>query len=215
MNEKAINLSASLEKERLLNEDPKWNDTNFVLINYKTEQCKRPPRLCRQGFACPQYHNARDKRRNPSIFKYRSTPCPNVKQGDDWLEPTVCENGDGCKYCHSRTEQQFHPEIYKSSKCNDMITTGYCPRGPFCAFAHIEQELKNQRAHSTSESSNSDYTLENFIANVLPTKENEGAGGEQADLGGANAGSSGSGNAEEAFQFSKFYSEEASVEKLR
>ena len=111
INEKAINLSTSLEKERLLNEDPKWNETNYVLINYKTEQCKRPPRLCRQGFACPQYHNARDKRRNPSIFKYRSTPCPNVKQGDDWLEPTVCENGDACKYCHSRTEQQFHPEV--------------------------------------------------------------------------------------------------------
>ena len=110
-NDRTNNLSSSLEKERLLNEDPKWNDTNYVLINYKTEPCRRPPRLCRQGFACPQYHNARDKRRNPSIFKYRSTPCPNVKQGDDWLEPTVCENGDNCKYCHSRTEQQFHPEV--------------------------------------------------------------------------------------------------------
>jgi E3 ubiquitin-protein ligase UNKL len=111
MNEKTINLSNNLEKERLLNEDPKWNETSYVLINYKTEHCRRPPRLCRQGFACPQYHNARDKRRNPNIYKYRSTPCPNVKQGDDWLEPTVCENGDNCKYCHSRTEQQFHPEV--------------------------------------------------------------------------------------------------------
>ncbi|RMZ99844.1 E3 ubiquitin- ligase, partial [Brachionus plicatilis] len=114
------------------------------------------------------YHNSRDKRRNPVAFKYRSTPCPNVKQGDDWLEPSVCENGDLCKYCHSRTEQQFHPEIYKSSKCNDMISTGYCPRGPFCAFAHVEHELKTQRAHSTaSESSSSDYTLESFMGNVL------------------------------------------------
>lgn len=164
-----MQLAQTLEKEKFLNEDPKWNDTNYVLINYKTEQCKRPPRLCRQGFACPQYHNARDKRRNPSLFKYRSTPCPNVKQGDDWLEPSVCENGDSCKYCHSRTEQQFHPEIYKSSKCNDMISTGYCPRGPFCAFAHVEQELKTQRTHSTSESSSSEYTLENFITSGLPT----------------------------------------------
>ncbi len=150
----------------MLNEDPKWNDTNYVLVNYKTEQCKRPPRLCRQGFACPQYHNARDRRRNPSIFKYRSTPCPQVKQGDDWLEPSVCDQADLCKYCHSRTEQQFHPEIYKSSKCNDMIATGYCPRGPFCAFAHVEAELKNhQRANSASDS---EYTLESFITNALP-----------------------------------------------
>ena len=58
-----------------------------------------------------------------------------------------------------------------------MITSGYCPRGPFCAFAHVDNELKQPRAHSTnSESSSSgggggvgttasgdNLTLENFI----------------------------------------------------
>lgn len=68
----------------------------------------------------------------------RSTPCPNVKHGDEWGEPTSCENGDTCIYCHTRTEQQFHPEIYKSSKCNDVQQSGYCPRGAFCAFAHLD-----------------------------------------------------------------------------
>ena len=39
----------SLDKERnLLNDDPKWLDTTYVLANYKTEPCKKPPRLCRQ-----------------------------------------------------------------------------------------------------------------------------------------------------------------------
>jgi hypothetical protein len=62
----------ALDKERsLLNDDPKWQDTNYVLTNYKTEQCKKPPRLCRQGYACPQYHNSRDRRRSPKKFKYR------------------------------------------------------------------------------------------------------------------------------------------------
>ncbi|XP_069762710.1 putative E3 ubiquitin-protein ligase UNKL isoform X4 [Narcine bancroftii] len=117
----------------------KLKKTNFVLANYKTDQCNKPPRLCRQGYACPHYHNSRDRRRNPRKFKYRSTPCPNVKHGDEWGEPTKCESGDNCQYCHSRTEQQFHPEIYKSTKCNDMRQTGYCPRGPFCAFAHVER----------------------------------------------------------------------------
>jgi hypothetical protein len=46
-------------------------DSHYVLANYKTEPCKRPPRLCRQGYACPQYHNPRDRRRNPSIYKYK------------------------------------------------------------------------------------------------------------------------------------------------
>lgn len=57
--------------EKIVNEDPKWQDANYVLSNYKTELCKRPPRLCRQGYACPQYHNTKDKRRNPKKFKYR------------------------------------------------------------------------------------------------------------------------------------------------
>ncbi|XP_072273819.1 putative E3 ubiquitin-protein ligase UNKL isoform X1 [Pyxicephalus adspersus] len=125
--------------EKILGEDPRWQDTNFVLANYKTEQCTKPPRLCRQGYACPHYHNSRDRRRNPRKFKYRSTPCPSVKHGDEWGEPSKCETGDSCQYCHSRTEQQFHPEIYKSTKCNDVRQTGYCPRGPFCAFAHVER----------------------------------------------------------------------------
>lgn len=134
--------SNALDKERnLMNEDPKWQDTNYVLANYKTEPCKRPPRLCRQGYACPQYHNSKDKRRSPRKYKYRSTPCPNVKHGEEWGEPDNCEQGDNCQYCHTRTEQQFHPEIYKSTKCNDVQQQGYCPRSVFCAFAHVQCKI--------------------------------------------------------------------------
>lgn len=131
----------SLDKERsLLNDDPKWLDTTYVLANYKTEPCKKPPRLCRQGYACPQFHNNKDRRRSPRKYKYRSTPCPAVKTADEWGDPVNCDSGDNCQYCHTRTEQQFHPEIYKSTKCNDIQNTSYCPRGAFCAFAHLEQE---------------------------------------------------------------------------
>ncbi|BFZ17372.1 hypothetical protein BsWGS_20411 [Bradybaena similaris] len=156
------------EKDRVLAEDPRWNDTNFVLANYKTEPCKRPPRLCRQGYACPQFHNTRDRRRSPKQYKYRSTPCPNVKHGDEWGDPTQCENGDGCSYCHTRTEQQFHPEIYKSTKCNDMVQTNSCPRGAFCAFAHVEQEITSVRDILSSLTNNS---LAAFVTSILPQPE--------------------------------------------
>ncbi|XP_017845065.1 RING finger protein unkempt isoform X4 [Drosophila busckii] len=148
------NAQNALDKERnLMNEDPKWQDTNYVLANYKTEPCKRPPRLCRQGYACPQYHNSKDKRRSPRKYKYRSTPCPNVKHGEEWGEPGNCEAGDNCQYCHTRTEQQFHPEIYKSTKCNDVQQAGYCPRSVFCAFAHVEPcPLEDPRENSLSAS---------------------------------------------------------------
>ncbi|KAM6081032.1 putative E3 ubiquitin-protein ligase UNKL isoform 5-T5 [Theristicus caerulescens] len=122
--------------EKILSEDPRWQDTNFVLAGYKTEQCTKPPRLCRQGYACPHYHNSRDRRRNPRKFKYRSTPCPNVKHADEWGEPSRCESGDSCQYCHSRTEQQFHPEISCSSSPTVTSSSGssssLSPLGPLC-----------------------------------------------------------------------------------
>ncbi|KAF8570886.1 hypothetical protein P879_05730 [Paragonimus westermani] len=116
-----------------------------VLACYKTELCKKPPRMCRQGYSCPFYHNGKDKRRAPDRSHYRSTPCPAVRPGDEWQDSGLCEAGDACVCCHTRTEQQFHPEIYKSTKCNDVINSGYCPRGPFCAFAHCDAELTTGR----------------------------------------------------------------------
>ncbi|PAV86528.1 hypothetical protein WR25_24260 [Diploscapter pachys] len=126
-------------------EDPLWHSQDHVLSCYKTEQCRKPARLCRQGYACPFYHNSKDRRRPPAVYKYRSTPCPAAKTVDEWLDPELCEAGDSCQYCHTRTEQQFHPEIYKSTKCNDMLEHGYCPRAVFCAFAHHDSELHVQR----------------------------------------------------------------------
>lgn len=57
-----------------------WNslDHNYVLSHYKTELCKKPPRLCRQGYACPYYHNSKDRRRSPHKHKYRCFVIPSV-----------------------------------------------------------------------------------------------------------------------------------------
>ncbi|XP_055618205.1 RING finger protein unkempt isoform X4 [Toxorhynchites rutilus septentrionalis] len=166
-----------LDKERnLMNEDPKWQDTNYVLANYKTEPCKRPPRLCRQGYACPQYHNSKDKRRSPRKYKYRSTPCPNVKHGEEWGEPANCEAADNCQYCHTRTEQQFHPEIYKSTKCNDVQQAGYCPRSVFCAFAHVEPYVLTDDLTGRDLDSQA-LALSDMISSVLPDSGGGGGGG--------------------------------------
>ncbi|XP_019891547.2 RING finger protein unkempt isoform X2 [Musca domestica] len=163
------NAQNALDKERnLMNEDPKWQDTNYVLANYKTEPCKRPPRLCRQGYACPQYHNSKDKRRSPRKVKYRSTPCPNVKHGEEWGEPSNCEAGDNCQYCHTRTEQQFHPEIYKSTKCNDVQQAGYCPRSVFCAFAHVEPYIVTEEKSRDIDAITTNLALSDLISNALP-----------------------------------------------
>ncbi|KAJ9578701.1 hypothetical protein L9F63_005063, partial [Diploptera punctata] len=153
-------------------------DTSYVLASYKTEPCKRPPRLCRQGYACPQYHNSRDKRRSPRKFKYRSTPCPNVKHGDEWGEPGNCDSGDTCPYCHTRTEQQFHPEIYKSTKCNDVQQAGYCPRGVFCAFAHVEQEMT--LARDLAARVDSGTNLADILSSALPPDKRDSTAGQDS-----------------------------------
>ncbi|KAF6019129.1 UNK [Bugula neritina] len=171
-NNPSIEMSTSMEKERTLNDDPKWNDSQYVLDNYKTEPCKRPPRLCRQGYACPQFHNSKDRRRNPKAYKYRSTPCPQVKQHDEWGDPAACDNGDQCQYCHTRTEQQFYPEIYKSTKCKDMVQTGYCPRGPFCAFAHVDQEIAMNK-EAQLESPRANNSLGSYIQDLSPGSSKE------------------------------------------
>ena len=64
-------------------------------------------------------------------LSFRSTPCPNVKHGDDWGDPTQCENADGCAYCHTRTEQQFHPEV---SQCKDRSNCGVLERNSYLFY---------------------------------------------------------------------------------
>jgi len=56
-----------------------------------------------------------------NVLMCRSTPCPNVKQGDEWGDPSKCENGDTCGYCHTRTEQQFHLEVRLVSCSCDVL----------------------------------------------------------------------------------------------
>lgn len=64
---------------------------------------------------------------NENFVHFRSTPCPNVKHGDEWCDPTQCENLDNCVYCHTRTEQQFHPEVSFLLLCGQLPRLERCP----------------------------------------------------------------------------------------
>ncbi|XP_012661140.1 putative E3 ubiquitin-protein ligase UNKL, partial [Otolemur garnettii] len=160
--------------EKLLGEDPRWQDANFVLGSYKTEQCPKPPRLCRQGYACPHFHSSRDRRRNPRRFQYRSTPCPSVKHGDEWGEPSRCDGGDSCQYCHSRTEQQFHPE----AKRRDSPAEGSQRAGGqdgqqnhlavFAVVHPLAPSVSSSVASSTGSGSSSPTALPALSARTLP-----------------------------------------------
>ena len=55
-----------------------------------------------------------------------------------------------------------------------MLSAGYCPRGPFCAFAHLDAELKahSQRSSLVSSADSalgpSDFTLGSLLVSILP-----------------------------------------------
>lgn len=147
-------------------EDEQWQTHEYVVISYKTELCQKPVSYCRQGYACPFYHNSKDRRRSPAVFKYRTTACPAAKPHNEWGDAENCAAGDDCQYCHSRTEQQFHPEVYKSTTCNDMLEYGFCPRGFFCAFCHHDSERYAMRDKYV------EGTLEGAIRNGVTTPIN-------------------------------------------
>ncbi|POI33244.1 hypothetical protein CIB84_003004 [Bambusicola thoracicus] len=127
-------------------------ERRYHLRYYKTGICIHETdskgNCTKNGVHCAFAHGPHDLR--SPVYDIRSSPCPSVKHGDEWGDPSKCENGDSCQYCHTRTEQQFHPEIYKSTKCNDMQQSGSCPRGPFCAFAHVEQPPLNEDLQQSS-----------------------------------------------------------------
>lgn len=54
---------------------------------------------------------------------------------------SVSRSGPSQTAAQSVTASPVPPQIYKSTKCNDMQQSGSCPRGPFCAFAHVESKL--------------------------------------------------------------------------
>lgn len=47
-------------------------------------------------------------------------------------------------------------------QCHDVFTNNYCPRGPFCAFAHFEHEMSINRNLPT------DTNLGDILSNALP-----------------------------------------------
>ncbi|CAL4210286.1 unnamed protein product, partial [Meganyctiphanes norvegica] len=143
----AINGSGpnNLDKERnMVNDDPKWQDTSYVLANYKTEQCKRPPRLCRQGYACPQYHNSRDRRRSPKKFKYSLSLSPKIKGRDQEGGGSNCKDGVACK-CKGRSKHSFGTPEFRSPRCNVFSRNGHDSKNAYSGFQQPNAETRSIR----------------------------------------------------------------------
>ncbi|CAB4054041.1 UNKL [Lepeophtheirus salmonis] len=141
----------SLDKERnLLNDDPKWLDTTFVLANYKTEPCKKPPGSV--GKDMPVH--------NITITRIREE-VPKSLNIDQLL----------VRMSKAGMSGEIQWVIYKSTKCNDIQNTSYCPRGAFCAFAHIEQEAVSLESSPSPDPAG--IVMGDILHQMLPSNEND------------------------------------------
>ena len=92
--------------------------------------------------------------------KYKTSLCNN------WKNLGLCEKGSFCVYAHGMSDLRktastlgavASPSVlsaetnsrFKTSLCLSYVSTGYCERGPGCAFAHGQHELRNLGTYKT------------------------------------------------------------------
>ncbi len=115
-------------------------DNNYVLSHYKTELCKKPPRLCRQGYACPYYHNSKDRRRSPHKHKYRCSVTSRERKifedhGDVFCSVVDVFNRAVVCSCHRRALPC--PAVKQSEEWGDPSK---CEGAEGCQYCHTRTE---------------------------------------------------------------------------
>jgi hypothetical protein len=89
---------------------------------------------------CVFFHNNKDKKRHK--LTYSTDMCPFLEAGQQ------CLSDENCLYSHNRVEQLYRPEKYKSKFCSFYPNSlEKCEYGPFCSFAHSEEEIKIPLLH--------------------------------------------------------------------
>ncbi|RYH16412.1 hypothetical protein EON65_30160, partial [archaeon] len=113
-----------------------------VVATYKTNACMLAGAHNLQ--TCLAWHSAADRRRNPFEYKYIATQCPHQ------TEHFPCVYQDSCLYAHNPVECMYHPDVYKRSMCQHTVSEAFCDRGSYCAFAHVQSDLRGMTHAITS-----------------------------------------------------------------
>jgi len=125
--------------EKNVKADQPYYSINFMneyWNNYKTQPCMRFVNglSCPCPVMCPGYHNAQDRRRNPSTHYYSKVACRNVKCRKSKVWGNYEEKcTDSCPFSHHRFEQMYHPSCFRSVPC---LRFPDCDYGDFCSHLH-------------------------------------------------------------------------------
>ncbi|EZG58339.1 hypothetical protein GNI_094930 [Gregarina niphandrodes] len=112
------------------------------LALFRTQLCDAVCKgACPLPDRCASSHCLTWQRRNPLLFFYSATLCPEIefiRRNNRMTLVRKCNRGRQCPYAHSKEEELYHPMIYKTKLCRAQPN---CKRY-FCPFAHSPAELK-------------------------------------------------------------------------
>lgn len=144
-----------ISKDRLEGNDELSN--NFFMYIFKVQPC--PKRGAHDWSSCPYAHpKEKARRRDPRVYKYASTPCPESLKG------VSCGRGVDCPYAHSVYEYWLHPSRFRTQMCKKG---NQCNR-TLCFFAHSASELRFPDTQDDLEAAAVDAAAASATAAPLP-----------------------------------------------
>ena len=120
--------------------DPLNFDPNiFKVFRCFFKKCPQDKHLC------PFYHESKEKRRPPLLFRYNLDEKCFDKEKVEY-KISQCPSGIFCNSIHSQKEYQYHPEYFrKSIKCVREKVNGHCIYIKTCYGIHPDEEYENYK----------------------------------------------------------------------
>lgn len=130
---------------------------DYYMYVFKVQPC--PKRGAHDWSSCPYAHpKEKARRRDPRVYKYASTPCPESLKG------MSCGRGVDCPYAHSVYEYWLHPNRFRTQMCKKG---NQCNR-TLCFFAHSASELRFPDTDNAEEAAAVDAAAASATAGPLP-----------------------------------------------
>lgn len=86
----------------------------FDLNTYKVIKCPMGESCFVDYHYCYNYHNDKERRRNPKFFQlFKKKYCPNIFSDGKVGDPTKCDKGDYCEYFHTRNEHNYDTNFFQ------------------------------------------------------------------------------------------------------
>ena len=110
--------------------------TEFNPETYKRYKCPLNSICKLNNKLCLNYHNEKDRRRNPDI--YEAKLCPNLFKNNKRIKDAHCDKGDECNCAHNLFEYFYHPDKFRKLKCKqeNKEEGKYCKERLICPYYH-------------------------------------------------------------------------------